>query len=281
MPPWFGVLAYPFTMTHTPPRLLDYTERGSGPAVLLLHGFPLTRAMWDDQVEPLAERFRTIVPDLRGHGSSPASDGPFTMDDYVADLVALIDRLGVERAALVGLSMGGYVILNLIARHPERVWAIVLADTRAPADAEEVRQVRQEQAQLVLAGGTEQFVEMQVPRMVAPSTVVERSGVVERYRAMVRANRPTSIAAALAGLAARDDMTSTLESIGVPTLVVVGAEDVSTPPSESRLLAERVPGARLVTLEGVGHLSNMEAPDRFNAALIPFLTESARAQGLV
>ena len=263
-------------MSDATPIELRYVEQGRGPAVLLLHGFPLDGTMWEEQVDVLAGRFRVIVPDLRGHGRSPAPPGPYTMDQHVADVAALLDRLGIERAALVGLSMGGYITLNFVAAHPGRVWAVVLADTRAPGDAEETKRTRAEQARLVRSGGLEHFIEMQIPRMIGPLNLARRPEVADRYREIVRRARPESIAAALDGLAARPSMTATLERISQPTLVIVGSEDAATPPADARQLADLIPGARLEIIEGAGHMSNWEAPARFNQVLVEFLENAAR-----
>ena len=256
---------------------LTYAEHGprEAPAVVLLHGFPLDGSMWDDQVDALAARFRTFVPDLRGHGRSEAPPGPYTMADHVADLARLLDRLGIERAALVGLSMGGYVTMNFLAAHPERVWAAVLVDTRAEGDTEQHRANREIQAKEVAVVGMGPFVEGGIPRMFAPKTIAERPDLVERYRRMVGPARPAAVVAALQGLAARPDVTSALRGVRCATLVVAGSEDVVTPPANARLIAGAVPGAELEIIEGVGHLSNMEAPEHFNRVLLDFLTRAS------
>ena len=253
---------------------LRYVERGRGRPVILLHGFPLDRTMWDDQAPVLAERFRVIVPDLRGHGETDAPPGPYTMEQHAADVRALMDRLGIEQAALVGLSMGGYIMLSFLERYPERVWAAVLADTRPQADSPETRQVRADQARLVQAEGLEPFIDQQIPRMYAEATIRERPELVERYRQIVRRSRPRAVAAALDGLAARPDRTPTLDQIRCPTLVIVGGEDVATPVADSELMARSIPNARLEIIPDVGHLSNIETPGRFNAVLIEFLEEA-------
>ena len=264
-------------MAETTPIDLTYAEHGprEAPVVVLLHGFPLDGSMWDDQVDALAARFRTIVPDLRGHGRSEAPSGPYTMADHVADLARLLDRLGIGHAALVGLSMGGYVTSNFLAAHPERVWAAVLVDTRAEGDTEQTKANREVQAREVAAVGMGPFVEGGIPRMFGRKTLAERPDLVERYRRMVGPARPSAVVAALQGLASRPDVTSVLRNVRCPTLVVVGSEDVVTPPSDARLIAEAVPGAELEIIEGVGHLANMEAPEHFNRVLLDFLTRAA------
>ena len=257
---------------------LTYAEQGprGATAVVLLHGFPLDRSMWDDQVGVLAARFRTIVPDLRGHGQTEAPPGPYTMADHVADVARLLDRLGAERAALVGLSMGGYVASNFLAAHPRRVWAAALVDTRAEGDTEPTKANRAAQAKEIEAVGMAPFVEAGIPRMFARSSITERPELAERYRRMVAPARPAAVVAALQGLALRPDVTASLGGVRCPTLVVVGSEDVVTPPSDARHIAEMIPGAELEIIAGVGHLSNMEAPEHFNRVLLDFLARASQ-----
>ncbi|MDP8923516.1 MAG: alpha/beta fold hydrolase [Chloroflexota bacterium] len=264
-------------MPENRPIDLTYVEHGprDAPAVVLLHGFPLHGSMWDDQVDALAARFRTIVPDLRGHGRTEAPPGPYTMTDHVADLSRLLDRLETDRAALVGLSMGGYVTMNFLAAHPERAWAAALVDTRAEGDTEQTKAAREAQAREVAAAGMAPFVEAAIPRMFAPKTIAERPELVERYRGIVDPARPPAVVAALQGLALRPDVTPPLRSVRCPTLVVVGSEDVVTPPSDARHIAEAIPDAQLEIIEGAGHLSNMEAPDQFNRVLLNFLVRAS------
>jgi 3-oxoadipate enol-lactonase len=259
---------------------LHYTERGprDAPAVVLLHGFPLDGTMWDDQLDALAARYRAVVPDLRGHGRSEAPPGPYLMAEHVADVRALLDRLGIERAALVGLSMGGYVTMNFLAAHPERVWAAALVDTRAEGDTELTKQNRALQAQDVLANGMGPFIEAAIPRMYAPRTIRERPQLVERYRRIVERARPPAVAAALGGLAARPDVTDVLRGVTCPVLVVVGSEDILTPPADARHITEAAPNARLEVIEGAGHLANIEAPEEVNRLLLDFL-DAARLRG--
>ncbi len=256
---------------------LSVQTSGRGPAVVLLHGFPLDRTMWDPQVTPLAERFTVVAPDLRGHGKSPAPPGPYTMEQHVADVAALLDRLRVERAALVGLSMGGYIAMNFVARYPDRVWALALADTRPQADTPEGRQARVQSANLVMDQGLDPFVEAQIPRMFAEATIRDRQDLVDWYRRVVGSGRPSAVAAAQLGLAERPDTTAVLAGVRCPVLVVVGEQDAITPPADARLMADLIPGARLEIIPGVGHLANLEAPERFNAALRTFLETAAPA----
>jgi 3-oxoadipate enol-lactonase len=250
---------------------LAYTDAGRGPAVLFLHGFPFDRSMWRGQVERLSADFRVIAPDLRGHGGTTATREPSTMEEMAEDVVALLDELNVPRAVVCGLSMGGYVALALYRAHPSRVRALVLADTRAKADAEEARRAREENAQRALAEGTGPIVDSMLPKLLAGRTREGEPGVVARVREMMSAITPEGAAAALRGMALRRDQTDILPSIDVPVLVLVGSEDAVTPPSEAEAMHALIKGSRLRVVEGAGHVSNVERPEEFDLALAEFL----------
>lgn len=250
---------------------LAYAEAGSGPAVVFLHGFPFDRSMWSGQVERLSASFRVVAPDLRGHGETTITREPATMEEMAEDIVALLDELNVPRAVVCGLSMGGYVALALYRAHPSRVRALVLADTRAKADDEGARRTREENAQRALAEGMEPIVEAMLPKLLSERTRVQEPEVVARLREMMSRVVPVGAAAALRGMALRRDQTDLLPKIDVPVLVVVGSEDVVTPPSESESMHALVEGSRLQVIEGAGHVSNLERPEEFDRALAEFL----------
>jgi 3-oxoadipate enol-lactonase len=252
---------------------LHYVEHGvdgAGP-VVLLHGFPLNGAMWDDLVPALADRYHVIVPDLRGHGQTEVPPGPYQMADHAADVIALLDRLGVARAAIVGLSMGGYIALQLLANHAGRITAAVLADTMGRDDSEERREARMAQADVIQGQGLAAFADIVLPRMFSAAAFDGRPDLVERFRQTIVSQRPDGVIAALLGLASRPHMLIPLTSVGVPTLVLVGGEDAATTPADSRELAATIPGAELVILAGAGHMSCWEDPAGFNAAVRNFL----------
>jgi 3-oxoadipate enol-lactonase len=248
---------------------IRYDDGGAGPAVLLLHAFPLSGAMWRRQAERLRERYRVIVPDLRGFGGSDAPPGSLTMDQQADDVAALLERLGVERAAVAGLSMGGYIAFALWRRHQDKVAALVLADTRARADSDEGRAGREANARLAEEQGAGAIAEKMIPNLVAEGA---SQGLRDELRALITANSTDGIAGALRGMAARPDSTPDLARITVPTLVIVGAQDALTPPEEAWKIAAGLAGpSTLVELPEVGHLANMEAPEAFSAALEEFL----------
>jgi 3-oxoadipate enol-lactonase len=251
---------------------IAYESAGAGPAVLLLHAFPLGLSMWDAQAEALAATHRAVRFDARGFGGSTAGDGPLTMERIADDGAALLDHLGIERAVVAGCSMGGYAAFAFVRRHPQRLAGLVLQDTRAGADTAEAKASRAALAAKVLAEGASAAVEAFLPKLLGETTRRERPDVVAGVRERILATAPTGIASALHGLAARADSRDTLPTIAVPTLVLVGTEDALTPPSEAATMAAAIPRARLDVIPRAGHLANLENPAAFNAALLAYLT---------
>lgn len=256
--------------THLNGIRVHYEDVGAGPALLLLHAFPLSGAMWRPLAERLRGRHRLIIPDLRGFGSTDAPPGPYSMDQQADDAAALLERLGVGRAAVVGLSMGGYIAFALWRRHADRVAALVLADTKAGADTEEGRAGREANARLAEEQGAAAIADKLIPGLVAPAAP---QALRDELRALVVANSPDGIAGALRGMALRPDSTPDLRRIDVPTLAIVGEIDTLTPPVEAARINMGVAGrpAYVVEIPGVGHLSALEAPDAFGAAVEEFL----------
>jgi 3-oxoadipate enol-lactonase len=254
---------------------LAYDVRGAGPALLLLHAFPLGLAMWDDQSRALSSAFQVVRFDCRGFGGSPPGDSLLTMERIADDAAALLDHLSLSAATVCGVSMGGYAAFAFVRRHPTRLRGLVLADTKASADTDAARRVRAEQAEAVRRDGTAAIADAFLPRLVGQTTHAERPAVVARLREIILANPPRGVTDALAGLAARADSTSTLREIRVPTLVVCGAEDVLTPPAEAEALHAGIRGSTLELIPKAGHLANVEAPDAFNRVVEAFLRRSS------
>jgi 3-oxoadipate enol-lactonase len=252
---------------------MAYDDAGRGAPFVLLHGFPFNRSMWREQARALVETCRVIAPDLRGQGDTPLGEttGAATMEEMAADVAALLDELNVNRAVVGGLSMGGYVALAFRRAFPERVGALVLADTRSQADTEDARRTREETARRALSEGMEPVTSAMLPKLLSEETRLRRPETVERVRQMLLAAKPEGAAAALRGMALRRDQTDLLREIEAPTLIVVGREDVVTPPADAEAMRDKIEGSRLVRIEGAGHLSNVERPEEFNLALVDFL----------
>lgn len=253
---------------------MHWREAGHGPrAVVFVHGFPFDGSLWDDQLERLPRRWRLAAPDLRGFGRSEAGPdhGPLTMERFADDLALWLDHLGIERATLCGLSMGGYVAFAFWRRYRERVAALVLCSTRAGADSPEARQGRHALAERVRRDGARVVAETMIPKLLAPGTLKTQPAVEERLRRMIEAQPAESIARATEGMALREDSTALLPTIDVPVLVVAGTEDAVAPLAEAERMRDAIPDARLVEITSAGHLPNLEQPAAFDTALTHFL----------
>jgi pimeloyl-ACP methyl ester carboxylesterase len=252
---------------------LAYADQGPGPVVVLLHGFPLSGAMWQEQLSGIGSIYRVIAPDLRGHGESPVPEGIYTMDAMADDVVELLETLEISGPVVIGgLSMGGYVALSIAARYPTRVRALMLMDTRAGADTPEAAQGREATAKAVVAADSAQpVVDAMLPRLFCKMTLEQRPERVEPMKAVMEKMSPQGIAGALRGMAVRPDRRGELPKIAVPTLVLVGEEDVITPPSEAKAMVAAIPHARLEVVPEGGHLAPYENPSVANAAILRFL----------
>lgn len=247
-------------------------DLGSRQPLLFIHGFPLSRALWEQQVNDLSDSARALAFDLRGFGQAEAVPGPATLDDYSDDCLAFLDAVRAEQpAVLCGLSMGGYIALAFYRRHPARVAGLILAASRAGADSPEGRAGRDRLAQTARAHGAAAVAEAMLPRLFAPATYTTNPALIESTRAMLAGASVDGIVSALAALRDRPDATPALAGIAVPTLVIHGAEDQLIPPAEAEKTAAGIPGAALRIMPGAGHLPNLEQPAIFNAAVRDFM----------
>lgn len=254
---------------------MAYTDQGQAlPALVFVHGFPLSRDAWQKQVEALAPSHRVIAPDLRGLGESQGSAGATSMARYAEDLALLIRGLGLGPVILAGHSMGGYVALAFADRFPELLCGLVLVGTKAGADTPEGAAKRRATAAKVLAEGTAAIVEDMASKMLAASN--HDGAMAQQVRALMAGATPQGLASALLGMADRPDATPRLAQIQVPTLVITGADDTLIPPSESEWLAKGIRGAELEIIPGAGHLVAFEQPEAFNRRLAAWLAQAAR-----
>jgi 3-oxoadipate enol-lactonase len=232
-------------------------------ALVLVHAFPVDAGMWDDQVASLAGETQVLAPSLPGFGGTEPAGDVMTMDLGADHVAAEMDRAGVDRAVVCGVSMGGYVAFSLWRRHRDRIAGLVLADTRAEPDDDAGKERRRQVAEKARTEGSEAIADNPPPLLSEGAD----PAVWERVREMIRRQPGEAIAAASLGLGERVDSRSILPSIDVPTAVLVGSADTLTPPPMSEAMAEAIPGSELVVLDGAGHLSNLEAPDAFTDAL--------------
>ncbi|MGA2065905.1 MAG: alpha/beta fold hydrolase [Thermoguttaceae bacterium] len=259
---------------------LAVSDQGSGRPLVLVHGFPLTHAIWDEQVRALAPGRRVLAPDLRGFGQSGVTPGRVTMDQFAHDLAAMLDALEVaEPVVLAGLSMGGYIAMRFFELYRRRLGGLVLCDTRAAADTPQAAAARRETAARVECEGPGVLAEGMLPRLFSPATLARRPELVESLRQMILGGDPWGLAAAARGLADRPDFTPLLPRIDLPVLVIVGSQDAISPPEEMGAIARAVPGARYVEIPAAGHMAPLEQPAAVSRALAEFLTAAGRSTG--
>jgi 3-oxoadipate enol-lactonase len=248
-----------------------YWVMGNGPAVILLHPFPANHEFWLPVAEQLSSRYRLIFPDLRGHGESEVGDGPATMAKHAADLVRILNDAKVDRAPLLGVSIGGYILFEFWRKHRDRVAALGLCNTKAPADNAEGRAGRMQSAADVLQRGTEPFLQSMVARVLARTTQETRPDLVEAALRMMRQMSPEDIAQVQRGMAERPDSVETLKTINVPTLLVTGDEDPFTGIIEAELMRKHIAGSQLKLIPKAGHYSPWEQPADAGAIIRQFL----------
>jgi 3-oxoadipate enol-lactonase len=252
-------------------RRQRYLEAGSGWPLVLLHAFPLNADMWRPQLERVPEGWRFLAPDLRGFGRDARPPDSASMDEMAAGVAAFLDALEIDRAVIGGLSMGGYVTMALYRAAPGRFTGMVLASTRASADAPEARAARDEMIALVRSRGTAAVADKMLPKLLGRTTRQARPHLEPLVRRMIESNGADGVAAAIAGLRDRPDSLATLERSAVPALVVAGDEDEIVPVAESERIQRAIPRAHLVVLRTAGHLASLEVPDDFSEALGTFL----------
>ena len=251
---------------------ISYRDLGEGPGdpLVLLHAFPLNGRMFEPQMTALSGERRVVAPDYPGFGRSPRTPAQPDVRYYAEGISDLLDRLHFDRVVLGGVSMGGYVAFECMRQFPERISGLVLANTRPEPDPMEMREIRNEMALSVAREGVEVLVELQMERLLSPESLQDE-GLVEKVRAIILENSPDGAVAALGAMRERPDSRPLLGKIDVPTLVIGGEEDGISSPEVMGAMAAEIPGASHLTIPNVAHLSNLEAPEQFNAALSDFL----------
>ena len=249
---------------------VGYTDQGNGTPLVFIHAFPLSKTMWQPQVDALKDTHRVITIDLGGHGESNIVLWNDSLDGYAKNVIRLLDHLEIAQAVFVGLSMGGYTLFSIYRHYADRVKALVLADTRAQADTEEGKAGRQSMAEVAFKDSASAIADLMLPKLLAPATIEQRPEIVEQVRQMILQTSTAGIVVDLVAMAARPDSTDLLSTITCPTLVIVGEDDQATPVAESQYIAQRIPGSTFVTIPQACHLSNFEQPAAFNQALNSF-----------
>lgn len=263
-------------------KTISYLASGGGGAealtrrarhVLFLHAFPLQAAMWQPTLDALPKGWRGIAPDCRGMGESsfPTGEAEHRMTDYAGDAVDLLDRLEIPDAVVVGCSMGGYVLFEMLRAAPGMLMALGLVSTRPGSDSEEGRRNREHMIAQVAQEGLDAIANQMVPKLIGATTQRERPEIAKQVRDLIVANARQGVSTAVSAMMHRADSTSLLQRIAVPTLIVAGAEDALIPSAEADAMHNAIPASRYELMPFVGHLPNLEDPAHFNAILSEFL----------
>jgi len=253
--------------------MIGYTDEGvyDAPVVILIHGFPFNRRMWDKQVEVLKEKYRVIAYDVRGHGNSDAGTGDFSIELFAHDLISLMDSLKIEKAIICGLSMGGYIALNAIENYPERINALILCDTTCKSDTSEGIEKRMKAIESIRERGVETYADGSLKNFFANESFKTKKEIIAEVRQMMVNTTENTIIETLLALSKRKETCSVLSEIKVPVLLLVGDEDIITPPEAAIFMHKEIKGSMLGIIEHAGHISNLENPDMFNEHLSEFI----------
>ncbi len=251
---------------------MAYDDRGEGTPVILLHGFPLCRKMWGKQEDALQQAgYRVITPDLRGFGESEATVDGYEMASLANDVAALMDRLELKQAVIGGMSMGGYILLNLLENHFDRLSAAIFIVTRGVDDDATGKGKRTALADKVRGGRPEAVSEAFEKILFAGKTKENQPEIIEEVKGWMKSTDPRALIGGLVGMRDRKNYMPLLNCFALPTLVIGGEEDITIPPENAAALGEGLPNSTLEIVPKAGHMANMEQPDAFNRTLLEFL----------
>ena len=252
---------------------INYTERGAGLPLVLIHGFPLDNRIWESQVSSLSDKCRVIAPDLPGFGKSqPPPKSAFTLETLADTLHAFLTQIKATPCVLAGLSMGGYMSFAYERKYPTDLKALILVDTKAEADTPEGKTGRNKMIETARTGGSKPIAATMLPKMITAESQKNRPQLAQQVNAIMEACPPQTIEYALAAMRDRDDYRDCLPSVAEPTLIIVGDNDPITPPAVAESMHKAIPHSRLSIIKGAAHLSTMEQPEQVNQALRQFLT---------
>jgi 3-oxoadipate enol-lactonase len=252
---------------------LSYDDIGEGSIpIIFLHGFPFDKTMWKGQLEFLKDSYRIIACDIRGFGKSTDEESPLSINMFADDLIAFMDALGIDKAIMCGLSMGGYIALNAQKRFPSHFEALILCDTQCITDTIEVKEKRMKIVEEIESNGADSFNEGFIQSVFHKDTLSTHEELVDTLRSVVFSNSDQIITMGLIALAQRSETCSTLNEITIPTLIMCGREDAVTPLAQSEYMNANIKESILKVIDNAGHVSNLEQPNEFNKHLLGFLT---------
>lgn len=256
---------------------VHYNDDGpdGAPVIILIHGFPFNKSMWNVQMEALKDNYRVLAYDIRGHGDSGIGKADFSIELFVDDLISLMDALEIEKATLCGLSMGGYIALLALEKYPERFEALILSDTQCIADTPEAKEKRMQAIENIRENGVEIYAGLMIKNLFAAESFVTKPLIVAAVKEMILKTSQQSLSNTLYALSIHKETCSKLPEIGVPVLILVGKEDKITPPLAARLMHEKIQDSSLNIIDHAGHLANLESPHEFNFKVKKFMQQVA------
>jgi len=256
---------------------ITYFDEGKpeAPSVIFIHGFPFSKAMWENQIENFKDHYRVIAYDVRGHGNAASGIGEFSIADFAKDLFLLMDALHLDKTTLCGLSMGGYIALTAMQQQPERITSLILCDTQCAADTEEGRKKRMDTIQAIQEKGLTTFAQDFVKKLFSAHSITNKKDVVAAIEQTILGTKPQTIIDTLMALAGRKETCTSLPLLEIPVLILVGKEDQITTPEAAQKMHDLIPNSSMQVLDQAGHLSNLENPDSFNQHVKTFLASLA------
>ncbi len=252
---------------------VSYNDNGpdDAPVLIFVHGFPFNKSMWKMQVRALKENYRVIAYDIRGHGNTESGKEKFSIELFAGDLIALMDKLEIDRAILCGLSMGGYIALTAVENYPERFDALVLSDTQCIADSANAKEKRLKTIEIIKEKGINNYAATSIKNLFAPDSFNTKKNEIENVREMIVKTSPQSVCNTLLALTERKETCSSLKNINIPVLVMAGKEDKIIPVDAAMLIHENIKDSLLRIIAHAGHVANIENPEAFNFNLVKFV----------
>lgn len=254
--------------------VINYDDSGIGEIpIVLIHGFPFDKSMWEPQLNYFKLNFRVISYDIRGYGKTTSDERDPDMNLFADDLIAFLDALHIDKAIVCGLSMGGYILLNALNRYPEKIFAVILSDTQCIGDSAETKEKRTKSIASIKERGLTEFASAFVKNVFFKDSYEENLKIIDKIKSVILSTSSQTVTGTLKALAERKDMCFSLREILVPALILVGEEDTITPLTESQRMKDNIPGSKLFIIPKAGHMSNLDQPELFNEYLNNFLSE--------
>jgi pimeloyl-ACP methyl ester carboxylesterase len=253
---------------------LSYDDFGDGSIpIIFLHGFPFDKSMWEGQLDFLKNSYRVIAYDIRGFGRSTDEETPLSIDLFGEDLILFMNKLNIEKAILCGLSMGGYIALNVMKRFPSHFHALILCDTQCISDTAEGKEKKYKMIDQIESNGVNDFNEDFIENVFHKDSIINKKQLVDELRTVVFSNSKHIITKGFLALTERSETCSSINKINIPTLIICGREDQVTPLIQSEFMNKNIKGSLLQILSDAGHVSNLEQPQAFNKYLGEFLND--------